>query len=337
MTQLISATIEEFEQGAWVADIVSLDTFGGSFTIGDVTWKGTAVSSRVDDKLRNVSRVVGGGGGLAKVLEYRYYDGSVTLQAALQDICRLSGETFGGAEATIQLSTYQRLKGAAYTALDALASTQNMIWWIDRDGETNIQAARPTGGDATGVRTESDQFSVLLSDPIAELGQTFDDKPIRHIRWEYTSRDVKARLYALPFIFRPPEETAYDCMYNAAVNKDNGDGTIDVIADGKFGVTKVPLFCGVPGSKVKVNGGEQVMLGFFGGDPRKPFAVAMAQNINATKEVARNSDPVKVSIPAGSFLISCSGSPAVGVLNPVAVDVTGTITQGSARLKVGDA
>ncbi len=98
----------------------------------------------------------------------------------------------------------------------------------------------------------------------------------------------------------------------------------------------MPLLCGVPGAKVTVNAGELVTVGFFAGDPQKPFAMAMAQNTSATKSVARNGDTCKVTIPAGSFLISCSGSPAVGVSNVNPIDVTGTITSGSDRLKVGD-
>lgn len=51
---------------------------------------------------------------------------------------------------------------------------------------------------------------------------------------------------------------------------------------------------------------------------------------------ARKNDSVKVTIPAGSFLISCSGSPAVGVLNPASIDVTGTITAGSGNVEIAD-
>lgn len=54
-------------------------------------------------------------------------------------------------------------------------------------------------------------------------------------------------------------------------------------------------------------------------------------NGGSTK-TARDGDPVTVTIPAGSFIVSVSGgsgSPAVGVLNPTPVDVDGTITDGT--------
>lgn len=336
----VEATIEEFEQGAWVADLVSLEEFDGSFDLGDVTWTGAKVSSNKEGD-RNYTRVVGGAGKLSAVLEDKYYDGSVTLQAAVQDICReAKSETFGGAVAGVQLTTYERLKGPAYTALDALASALAMMWWVGRDGGVNVQLARPVAALADGLRVAVDANSVTLADPKGvELGGTYGDdapQPIRHIRWMFSNATLKAQIYFVPFLFRAPVQTSYDCLYNAAVDKDNGDGTIDVIAAARFGVTKVPLFCGVPGSKVKVKGGEQVMLGFFGGDPQKPYAVAMAQDTSAAKKVGRVGDKVTVTIPAGSFLVSCSGTPAVGVTNVNPVDVDGTIKAGTERLMVGD-
>lgn len=54
-------------------------------------------------------------------------------------------------------------------------------------------------------------------------------------------------------------------------------------------------------------------------------------NSNGEK-AARKGDRVKVSIPAGSFLIAASG----GVLNPAPVDVEGTIQDGSGTVYIGD-
>jgi hypothetical protein len=55
---------------------------------------------------------------------------------------------------------------------------------------------------------------------------------------------------------------------------------------------------------------------------------------SASAACARNGDAVKATVPAGTFLVSCSGSPAVGVLNPAPIDLTGTITAGSAKVSV---
>jgi hypothetical protein len=256
---------------------------------------------------------------------------------ATQDVCRESGETFGEAQAGKILSTFERLRGPAYAALDAIGAALTLIWWIGRDGRLNMKTARASGPVADGTRVASDVDSVELVEPEnVAIGGTYDDKPIRHVRWRLTDKRYSAQVYFLPFIFRSPVENRYSALESARVDRDNGDGTIDVIVGARYGLKKIRLFCGVPGAKVLVRGGEEVQVGYFGGDPQKPFAVSMAQNSGATKEVARNSDAVKVTIPAGSFLISCSGSPAVGVLNPAPVDVNGTIQAGSARMKVGD-
>lgn len=53
---------------------------------------------------------------------------------------------------------------------------------------------------------------------------------------------------------------------------------------------------------------------------------------DGSTEAARNGDAVRVTIPAGTFIVSVSGgsgSPAVGVLNPAPIDVDGTIIEGT--------
>ncbi len=339
MKQLLEATIEEFEGGAWVADLVSLDAFDGTFDLVGDTWTGTMVTERIEGEHHH-TRVVGGAGGLSEVLADKYYDGSVTVQVATQDVCRLSGETFGSAKAGAQLTTFERLRGPAYAALDAIALAFDLLWWIGRDGALNMLAERATGPAAAGVQLGSNVDSVTLTEPEdVQLGGTYDDKPIRHLRWRMTEKRTEVQIYFLPFLFRSPVERRYDSLQDAKVDRDNGDGTVDVIAAGRFGVTKVKLFCGVPHAKVKCDGGDLVTLGFFGGDPQKPFAVAMAQDTSATKKVGRVGDKVEIKIPPGTYITSVSGgsgSPAVGVPNIAEDTWEGTITEGTERLMVGD-
>lgn len=340
------ATIEEFEGGSWVADLVSTDKFDGSFDLAGDTWKGTAVSERLEFELYR-SKVVGGAGKLSTVLPDKFYSGNVSFQVATQDVCRESGETFGSAPPGVFLSTLERLRGKAFQALDGLAESFSVIWWIGRDGTVRLDVARPVAGPPTGNRVESFNNSVVLSEPEQlTLGSVYDGKPVRHIRWHYNAKRFFAEVYFVPFLFRPPTDTRYDKFYDALVDKDNGDGTIDVIADSRFGITKVKLFCGVPGSKVKMNQGEEVTLGFLGGDKQKPFAVAMAQSPTATKAVARNGDTVQVQISASNIatlapLITAPPGAAGGPCAPTppgltAVTLDGQITSGSERLKVGD-
>lgn len=53
---------------------------------------------------------------------------------------------------------------------------------------------------------------------------------------------------------------------------------------------------------------------------------------------ARVGDDVRVTIPAGTFVVEVTGgagAPAVGVKNPLPIDVDGTIISGSGEVKIG--
>jgi hypothetical protein len=343
---MLEATIEEFEQGAWVANLVTTDPFSGTFTLQDgTTWIGAKVSESVD-RGRYFTLVVGGANGLGKKVADQYYSGRVSIQAAVQQICTSVGEIFGGAQPGEFLSTYVRILGTAAEALNAIADAFTAIWWIGRDGQLQLRAARPPAATATGVQdinsADVDGSVELLNPQGVVLGALYGQttpQTIRHIRWRMSPDRFSARVFFVPFIFRPPTQNKYAALYNARVDSDNGDGTLNVIADARFGVTKVPLFCGVPGSKVKMLPGEQVTLGFFGNDPQKPFCVAMAQdtNVSPTKKTARNGDSVQITITPANVLTMALTSSAGPVTAGAPVTVDGMITSGSSRLLIGDA
>lgn len=132
-------------------------------------------------------------------------------------------------------------------------------------------------------------------------------------------------------------------------------------------LTDVPLWHGLPGVEVEVENGANVLLGFRGGDPTRPFAMLWQAEslrtltLTATGEVsiscneasvsargdvsveAKGSAKVKgltVSIDATQPLSSISiGGSALGVArqtDPVqAGPFAGTITMGSLKVKAG--
>lgn len=365
---LLQATIEEFEQGTWVAHLVTTEPFAGTFDLPDgSTWRGTQVEATADSA-RHFTTVVGGKNGLGKSVTDQYYSGRVSVQAAVQQICAAAGEVFGGAQPGEFLSTYLRILGTAAEALDAISDAFDLLWWIGRDGTLQVRTGRPVAPTAAGVQdinsADVDGSVELLNPQGVVLGALYGQttpQPIRHVRWRLTPDRFAARVYFVPFIFRPPTSNKYAALYNARVDKDNGDGTVDVIADARFGVTKVPLFSGVPGSKVKALPGEQVTLGFFGNDPQKPFCVAMAQDtsVAATKKVARQGDGAGGGSLSFVATAGAAGAPAltgltitytpgdgtapqtipITVVSPAggSINVKEKITSGSARLLVGDA
>lgn len=328
---MISATIEEFEQGTWVADVVSLSEPSGKIDLAGVEWSGAIVSTRQEDE-RHITRIVGGAGKLGEQLKDKYYDGQVSLQTAVKDIANEAGESVGTVDAGAFLQTYERLRGPCGSVLDRLAQTMSMQWWIGRDGMLAMSAARTSPLEASGVRENSDvDGSVILVEPSSlEIGGTYDGETVRHIRWQWSAKRFEAQAYSVPFIFRTPVTTQYDRLYSAKIDKQNGDGTVDVIAAGRFGVTRVPLLTGVPGSKIEVRPGEVVTLGFFGGDPQAPFCVGHAQGSGGAK-VGRVGDTVRVTIPGGTYLNAAQAGVFAGP-----VDVDGEITSGTDRIEIGD-
>jgi hypothetical protein len=383
---LLEAHIEEFETGTWVADLIADQTFGprGQFRLPDgSTWIGTRVSE-VQDRGRFFSKVVGGNGSLGAVVLDQFYQGQVALSAVVASVCSPGpspgdqGETPSNVQAGVFLGQYMRQVGTRGEALDDIAKAAGgavspgsapMLWWIGRDGTLQMQApdtlseARPTQAPVTGTqnmdKVDVDASVELVTPSGAVLGATYGvgAQVVRHLRWKYTPQSFSARLFFVPFIFRAPTQTKYDRTYDAKIVADHGDGTVDVIAyrspsEGKapaFQVANVQLFCGVPGAKAKMNAGEEVTLGFFSGDPQKPFAMSMKQDatVSPTKKVARNGDQLTVTLAAADItalaaMFKVGPGVAVGstvVATPVDLPLSGTcqINGGSARLLVGDA
>jgi hypothetical protein len=388
---LLEAHIEEFEQGTWVADLIADQAFSGSFQLPDgSTWRGSKVTE-TSDRGRFFSKVVGGNGSLGRTVLDQFYQGQVSLQVIVNAVCGASagspgdkGEIVGGVATGVFLTQYQRFVGSRAEALDAVAKASGgavnpgadpLLWWIGRDGNLQMQMPNPTTGARTGTglvtgtqdmnRVDVDGSVELVQPSGAVLGAMYGTPPqaVRHIRWKYAQNRFSARVFFVPFLFRAPTQTKYDRTYNAKIIADNGDGTVDVLAyrspsEGKapaFNVSKVQLFCGVPGSKVKMIAGEECTLGFFGGDPQKPFAMSMKQDstVPVTKKVARNGDSVQVTITgdqlslmAASFVSTPGGGPCSYVPIPTpppndpplaGMDVNGEITSGSARILIGDA
>lgn len=379
---LLEAHIEEFEQGTWVADLIADQPFAGTFTLPDgSTWIGTKVSE-TQDRGRYFSKVLGGQASLGKVVLDQFYQGQSSLQIIVSSVCSPGptvgdlGELLGSVPPGVFLSQYQRLVGQRGEVLDAIATAAGgavapgsdpLLWWVGREGTLQMQIPDPAYGSrtpqpfVTGTqnmdKVDVDGSVELVTPSGAVLGALYGTPamPVRHMRWKYTPSSFSVRIYFVPFIFRSPKQTKYDRTYDAKIVADHGDGTVDVIAyrspsEGKspaFGVSNIQLFCGVPGSRVTMQAGEEVTLGFFGGDPQKPFAMAMKQDatVLTTKKVARNGDSVNV----GTISLTVAGSATLAgtytapdgsttaIVSGTPFPVSGLINSGSARLLVGDA
>jgi len=82
-------------------------------------------------------------------------------------------------------------------------------------------------------------------------------------------------------------------FYPARVAAQNADGTLEVQPDSAAvpPVSQVPIRLGVPGVKVKVAAGCRVLVGFEGGDPRRPVATLWQFDGPALLELAIGANP----------------------------------------------
>lgn len=123
--------------------------------------------------------------------------------------------------------------------------------------------------------------------------------------------------------------------YEATVERQHADGSLDLLPDDArvrgTGTSNVPLRHGLPGVDVRVVVGSRVLLGFVGGDRRRPYAALWApgsiESISfdgGEASVARAGDSVTVFWPP-----SC---PVVGTIGGLPFTGTMTITSPSVGL-----
>lgn len=341
MTVLVKTVLEEFEQGAWVADVMDVEQLTGSFELAGETWIGTVESQREENGFY-VGRIVGGAGGLSNDVRDRYYKNRTTLAEVARGVTSTVGETLGTI-ADVRVTTYMRVRGSAGDALSRLANTFGQRWWVERGGSVSI-GLRPSGPEAQGVRVDSGpDGSVYLANPESvQIGGTYDGQTIRHVRWYQDANRFEAILYFDAFAESPEAEGLdYAKLHSALVHEQNSDGSLELIVDGRYSISRVQYLSGIPTADLTLAPGDRVLLGFYNGDPRAPYAVATQRTSGTAKGVARVDDTVN----AGTITASGgSGSPVLlqytppggspGTPSASIVLSGGRITSGSERVKI---
>jgi hypothetical protein len=269
------ATIEEPEQGTWVADLVHLDVYPGSFDMGGITWTGAALPS-VQDGPRFKTRVVGGKGKLSATVPDKYYYGGGTGDTVIGDIARTVGETYIPG-APQRVASWDRAFGTGGQALDQICQTLGVTWWVDTDGQLRA-GTRPAGAAdlSKAVLLSADPDGALVYNTVSskELapGLTIGGKVIRHIRWELTEKNLTACVSFVPYALVDLRGGLdYLRSHRAVVESQEADGTLNLIVGNRFSLTKVPFQGGIPG-KIKLQAGDVVTACAWGGDPRQWFA-----------------------------------------------------------------
>lgn len=140
------------------------------------------------------------------------------------------------------------------------------------------------------------------------------------------------------FVLRVMAFVGYHPLFPARVAKQNADGTLELVPDAATlpGLSKVPIRYGIPGVRVTVAANARVLLGFEGGDPRKPFA-ALWESGSVTKleidgtEIVLNGGSAKVARVGDDVTIDLSGTTLTGTIagSPATMTVTGGSASGT--------
>jgi hypothetical protein len=312
--------------------------------VGETTWTGTPSSpGPVLDGSRWRSRIVGGAGKLGSEIDEKNYVGAVPWTRIVADILRECGEHAGSVVADGQAAYYERARGTAGQALAELCAAAGVTWWVSRDGLVCVAPARAATvvdeKNASRVAFDVDGTIVLNARHAADVlpGQTIDSRVIAALRWQLTPERLTVECGFQQSTFPDQRDRFYERTYSAKVDTQNGDGSINVIANGLFQMSKVPLLCGLPGASVLVKPGELVAVAFFGGKRDQPYALAVQQDRSAGQALALVGDTVEIVLPPFTFVgLENAVTPVTGVMTCVIPKTVGTIIgPGSGRTKSG--
>jgi hypothetical protein len=363
--------------GAWHLDMhADAETMTGTLKLSfeGVDMVGTVLRSGVSGG-RLGARIVGGKGGISKEIGVKNYASSAgtKISTVLADIMRETGETLSSTSDTAVLGRtlpkWERIAGPASHALVNVLETAGAVWRVLRDG--TIWVGMPTYPEATvdHVLIDEDWVNGILT--IApekadlEPGVTFRGQKIDEVVHRLTPESLRTEAHLTSvssslnrFLAGVRRSIDYSRPYPGRVSKQNGDGTLQVVPDDErvkgAGLDRVPYYVGLPGSTVKVNPGQRVLLAFEAGDPKRPFIGGWQGG--APKEItvagptglpaARQGDMTATTLTAldltrlAAFLVcGAPGSPAT--LNPAAAAslqltpfvVYGLVSSGRAEIR----
>lgn len=317
--------------------------------------------------------VVGGKGGLWKVLPSKYYANQTSVRLPLDEIVQGAGETLSTSSTpsilSATLSAWPRRQDEAGNLLSVLADSAKGLWRVKTDGTVFFGADTfqppqnyDNGDDYTLIRTEPEflmQTVAPLGEPAIFPGMSWllgnvgrvhyeDDGDEFLMRVWYLSQDQKDDAVVAGLRYLIDEEirgTAYYPTFGGKVVQQRGDGTIDITLDDRRlpPLTSVPVLVPVPGAKLTVDAGSRAYVSFAGGDPTRPLA-QLYESGNATKEVVLTDDEVNSgtiafvvtpAVPPGpNGTLAITYTDPFGSVQNISLTVTGLAgSSGTFRLK----
>jgi hypothetical protein len=346
---IVSCVIEEPLEGAWVADVVSThELTNGTIVVGGSTWVGTLVAPSAADGGRWVTRIVGGAGKLGVALSELSYGATLAAKSVVEGICQAAGETLEPVTVTSRVASWTRKNGTAGQTLREIADAVKMQWWVARDGRVNFGARSTVASLATGMALLSRDIDCEIFSAescVLVPGMTFGGRAVKALRWQLNSSKLVATVYytALPAL--PDISQFFAATHSAKVVSQNANGSLELIVDGRFSMSRVPLMVGLPTAKVELVEGDEVVVGFYARNPQLPYAMCTQQGggTKAVATVGSEGDAGTIQYTPGSPGALIYTPPATEA-NPIPTPVTAAgqpipiqvvITTGIDRIKLG--
>ncbi len=350
--------------GQWTAD-VTLDADAGpsgacSLSLDGRTYAGHVVRGAVYAGAWR-GRIVGSAGLLADAPATALQ--GATLALVLRDLAGAVGITLAADTGALDAAAprWHRHTGPASQAVADIARAAGYAWRVRPDGTLWL------GADTWSTVTPASPVDVLDELPeagrIALAGDTLDIAPgqtlalrgrdpvrVGCVEHRATADDVQTvvvaereggtLLAALErLLSRLTRRVDYTALWPARVVAQQGNGSLDLVPDSP----RVAPCQGVPyrtlrGLSVDVPAGARVLLGYEGGDPAQPYALAWelgsatAVRVNGgSTRAAREGDSVSVTLPIGALIPPASPG---GPLPAAPITLTGTITSGTTALRL---
>ena len=339
---VLEARIHLPRQGRWWADLAvntnALDKLTGAVTLvlsDSLTLVGTAV--RVGEYAGTVTcSIVGGAGGLQKVLKPKAYQGvplRLPLQDALAEVGEVLAPTSDAGALDQMLSKWIRMSGPAMGELETLLgeAPDGSVCRVLADGA--VWVGTETWPEVSTKATVLQdlrwcgQVELGVEAPVLLPGTTFMVRKVEHVEHRLSPESVRTIVQfveepageveassttegdrLLQVIDRRLASTRFQRLFPAKVVKQNDDLTLELILDDAVapGLSNVPMRTFAPSIQVKVASGSRCAVAFENGDPQQPVATLF--EMGSLMELALNASG-KVTIKADMVLLGDGTTP----------------------------
>lgn len=271
---------------------------------------------------------------------------------------------------------YVRQAGPASRVLEDVIG--GAAWWVDYDGVTQVgerASAEASPDDYEVLEHEPAEHVITLAvDDLTTIGigsvltERLDEpQTVRELEIEYGAESFRVKAWTgedgghgridralRSIVARYTDARIYGPRKYRVIRMASGRVELQVVrrSAGLPDILPITMWPGVAGAYAELQPGAEVLVEFIDGLPTEPiithFAgkdgagfVPVRLTLGATgsaPNAAREGDTVRVTIPAGTFIVSVaggSGAPATGALNPTDVEVDGEITSGSSKVGIG--